>query len=92
MEAIQIGIVPIIAEGKHTATSQFALSEMSKFKERDPKDLAAKIDYWLEHPQERKAEANKYIGLGEKYNIDYSIKQIIKMYEDVLENHKKAAK
>ena len=92
MEAIQIGIVPIIAEGKHTATSQFALSEMSKFKERDPKDLAAKIDYWLDHPQERKTEAKKYIGLGEQYNIDYSIKQIIKMYEDVLAKHEKVAK
>ena len=89
MEAIQIGIVPIIAEGKHTATSQFALSEQSKFKERDPKDLASKIDYWLDRPQERKAEAKKYIGLGDKYNIDYSIQQIIKIYEDVLAKHQK---
>lgn len=85
MEAIQVGIVPIIAKGKYTATSQFALSEQSTFKERDPKDLASKIDYWLDDDERRKAEAQKYIGLGNKYNIDYSIKELIKMYEDALE-------
>ena len=87
MEAIQIGIVPIIAEGRYTATSQFALSEMSKFKERNPRDLANKIDYWLSHPAERKAEAKKYVGMADKYNIDYSVKEIIKMYNDVLNKH-----
>lgn len=87
MEAIQIGIVPIIAEGRYTATSQFALSEMSKFKERNPRDLALKIDYWLSHPAERKAEAKKYVGMADRYSIDYSVKQIIKMYEDVLKKH-----
>lgn len=84
MEAIQVGIVPIIAKGKYTATSQFALSEKSVFRERDAKDLASKIDYWLNHDEERKIEAQKYIGLGNKYNIDYSIKEIIKMFEDAL--------
>jgi glycosyltransferase involved in cell wall biosynthesis len=84
MEAIQVGIVPIIAKGKYTATSQFALSEKSVFKERDAKDLASKIDYWLDHDEERQIEAQKYIGLGNKYNIDYSIKEIIKMFEDAL--------
>ena len=89
MEAIQIGIVPIIAEGRYTATSQFALSGMSKFKERNPRDLANKIDYWLAHPIERKAEAKKYVGMADRYNIDYSVKQIIKIYEDVLARHNK---
>ena len=84
MEAIQVGIVPIIAKGKYTATSQFALSEKSVFREKDAKDLASKIDYWLDHDEERKIEAQKYIGLGNKYNIDYSIKEIIKMFEDAL--------
>ena len=84
MEAIQMGIVPVIAKGKYTATSQFALSEQSVFHEKDPKDLAAKIDYWLEDDKRRKAEAEKYIELGKKYNIDYSIKEIIKMFEDAM--------
>lgn len=85
MEAIQIGIVPIIAKGDLTATSQFALSKMSKFKARDPIDLANKIDYWLDDDVRRQEEAKKYIGLGNKYNIDYSIQELIKMYNDALE-------
>ena len=84
MEAIQVGIVPIIAQGKYTSTSQFALSEKSIYQERNQKDLAAKIDYWLDHDEERLEESKKYIGLGDKYNIDYSITQIIKMFEDAI--------
>ena len=84
MEAIQVGIVPIIAKGRYTATSQFALTDMSTYLSKDPKDLADKIDYWLDHDELRKEEAKKYIGLGNKYNIDYSIQQTIKMFEDAL--------
>lgn len=88
MEAIQVGLVPIIAKGKYTATSQFALSEKSTFNQKDPKDLASKIDYWLDNDELRKEESQKYIGLGNKYNIDYSIQQIIKMYNDAIEMNK----
>ena len=89
MEAIQIGLVPIIAEGKYTATSQFALSKQSIYKTRKPKDLASKIDYWFDHDEERKKEAQKYIGIGEKYNIDYSIVQLRKMFADSIAMHSK---
>jgi 1,2-diacylglycerol 3-alpha-glucosyltransferase len=81
MEAIQTGLVPIIAKGRLTATSQFALNPESTYQARKPKLLARRIDYWLSHEKERKEEALKYVGLGEKYNIDYSIKAIIKMFE-----------
>lgn len=84
MEAIQMGIVPVIAKGKFTATSQFALSEQSTFREKDAKDLAAKIDFWLSDDDRRNKEAEKYVELGKKYDIDYSIKEIIKMFEDAM--------
>ena len=89
MEAIQIGLVPIIAEGKYTATSQFALSKESIYKQRKPKDLASKIDYWFDNDELRKEEAKKYIGIGEKYNIDYSITQLRKMFKDAYDKHHK---
>lgn len=84
MEAIQTGLVPIIAKGNLTATSQFALDEKSTFKTRDPKDLANKIDYWLSDDDRRFKESKKYIGLGKEYSIDKSIDEMIKMYEDAL--------
>lgn len=89
MEAIQIGLVPIIAKGKYTATSQFALSDKSIYQQRKPKDLANKIDYWFDHDDERIKEAQKYIGIGEKYNIDYSIEKIRQMFKDAIKMHQK---
>ena len=88
MEAIQSGIVPLIAKGDITATSQFALSQKSVFKNRDAKELASKIDYWIEHEEERKEEAKKYYGMGEKYHISKSIDALIQMYEDALKMHR----
>ena len=88
MEAIQSGIVPLIAKGDITATSQFALNQKSVFKNRDAKELASKIDYWIEHEEERKEEAKKYYGMGEKYHISKSIDALIQMYEDALKMHR----
>ena len=87
MEAIELGLVPVIATGKLTATAQYALSDNSKFKARNARELARRIDWWLEHDSERRAEARKYLGMGKQYVIHKSIKQLIKMYEDVLKHH-----
>ena len=84
MEAIQIGIVPIIADGGKTATPQFAKDYMSRFKEKDPKDLAYKIDYWLDNDEKRIHEAKKYANLGNKYNIEDSIDKLIVMFDDAI--------
>ena len=88
MEAIQIGIVPIIAEGKTTATSQFAMNYMSRFKEKDPRDLAYKIDYWLDNDEKRIAEAKKYTSICEEYNIEDSIDSLIEMFKDAIRRRK----
>jgi 1,2-diacylglycerol 3-alpha-glucosyltransferase len=84
MEAIQTGLVPIIAKGRYTATSQFALDPESTFQARKPKLLARRIDYWLSHEKERHEEAAKYVGLGQNYSIDKSIKAIIEMFNDAI--------
>lgn len=84
LEAIQTGLVPIIAEGKYTATPQFALNENSLFKARKPKELAKKIDFWLSNDELRFKEALKYKDFNEKYDINKSIDEMVKMYEDAL--------
>lgn len=84
MEAVQTGLLPIIAKGKFSATSQFANDENSTYTEKDPKDLADKIDYWLENEEKRKAEALKYKDLVYEYNIDYSIDALVEMFSDAI--------
>lgn len=85
LEAIQMGVVPIIAKYKYSATSQFALNEMSKFKARNAKDLASKIDYWLSDDERRKKEAKKYRIYNKEYDIEKSIDEIISMYQEALD-------
>ncbi|MBP5175473.1 MAG: glycosyltransferase, partial [Treponema sp.] len=85
MEAIQTGLVPIIAKAKLSATSQFALSEESLFKGGNAKDLAAKIDWWLSDDERRKKEAVRYLGVGKEYDIRKSIESLRKMFRDSVE-------
>ena len=87
LEAIRVGLVPIIAKGSKTATSQFALSEKSVYTEKKPKELAAKIDYWLTHEEERKAEAERYKETDVAYDIQKSISELKIMFEDAIKNY-----
>ena len=84
MEAIQTGLVPVIAEGRITATSQFALSKNSIYPVGNAKALAQRIDYWLSNEDKRRTEAKRYIGMGTQYDIHKSIEQLQEMYRDVI--------
>lgn len=84
LEAIQQGTVPIIAESDLSATSQFALDERSLFTARNPKELAERIDWWIEHPEERKVMGRKYSESVKKYDASHSTAMIIEMYEEVI--------
>lgn len=84
LEALQQGVVPIIAEGELTATSQFALDDHSLFPTKDPKALAECIDYWLDHPEERSVMGLKYAESTEDYDIHKSIAALIDMFHQAI--------
>lgn len=84
LEAIREGVVPLIATGYLAATSQFALDEKSLFPQQDAKALAEKIDWWIEHPEERMRMGQEYADSARKYNIEDSISRIIDMYHKAL--------
>lgn len=81
-EAIREGLVPIIAKGELSATSQFALDERSIYPIFDSRTLAKKIDWWIEHPDERVEMGLKYAQSINKYNAEDAIRQMIQMYEN----------
>ena len=81
VEAIAEGVVPVIAEGRLTAASQFALDERSLFPASDSCALAQKIDWWIEHPEERSAMEKSYAESASKYAATDSTKEMISMYE-----------
>ncbi len=84
LEALQQGVVPIIAEGELTATSQFALDERSLFPTKDAKALAECIDYWLDHPEERYEMGWRYAESTEEYDINKSISALIDMFHQAV--------
>ena len=87
MEAFAGGLVPVIADSRKSATPQFALDQRSLFQAGDSNDLAAKIDYWIEHEAERKAMEYKYSALGKKYALENCVRQAEEMFRQELEEH-----
>lgn len=84
LEALRQGVVPVIADARLSAASQFALDRRSVFPVSDPKRLAEKIDWWIEHPEERREMGGRYSESVRNYDIRESTKKIIEMYEEAM--------
>ena len=93
MEAFAAGLVPVIANSPKSATRYFALDERSLFKPEDPQDLAQKIDWWIEHPEERAEMGKRYAEHAKQYSIESSITKIEAVYNQIIEeeNEKRMA-
>ncbi len=82
IEAIATGLVPIIAKSDKSATSQFALDERSTFEAGNSKQLAKKIEYWLDNKKERDKMEKEYAKNAQKYSIEKSMEQIEEMFRE----------
>lgn len=69
IEALASGLVPVIADSPRSAAPQFALDGRSLFRAGDAGELAARIDYWIEHEEERRAAERRYAGLASDYDL-----------------------
>ncbi len=94
IEAFSSGLVPIISNSPKSATPQFALDQRSLFESGNSVDLADKIDYWIEHPQERSEMEHVYSERGKNYNIDTCVSQIEEMFRLAIEemHHESSSK
>ena len=92
IEAFATGLVPVISDSRKSATKQFAIDSRSLFKAGSPKDLAQKIDYWLDNPEEKKRMEAAYAKQGLDYTLEASVRKCVKMFEDAIEaNRRKPA-
>ena len=82
IEAIATGLVPIIAKSDKSATSQFALDERSTFEAGNSKELAEKIEYWLDNKDEREKMEKEYAKNAENYRIEKSMEKIEEMFKE----------
>ncbi len=88
LEAIACGLVPVIANAPKSAAPQFALDERSLFENKNADDLTKKIDYWIEHPEERAVMRGKYLCEANEYAIEKSIDKIEDVYRRVIAEQK----
>ncbi len=86
MEAMRQGAVPVIATGRYSGASQFALDHRSLFPEKNPEALAHRIDYWLSHPRERWETGKKYAEKMQEYDIRRSAAQLVGMFREAIDN------
>ncbi|HQC32915.1 MAG TPA: glycosyltransferase [Bacilli bacterium] len=84
LEAMSCGLVPVIADSRRSATRHFALSEKNLFKCNNAKDLAEKIDYWLDSPDEKERCRTQYIEYAKRFDFDYSMEQMESMLFDII--------
>ncbi len=88
LEAIMCGKLTIVSDSTLSATKEFAIDNKCIFKKRNPKDLARVIDYWIEHPQEKKEYEQKYLESSKVFNQAECMKQMEAMMKEVITNHK----
>lgn len=81
LEAMACGTVPIISDSEKCATKAYALTEQCKFKFGDARDLARKIDWWIDNPQERRKYSEIYADYAD-HNFNQS--NCMQRMEDML--------
>jgi len=88
LEAISCGTVPVISDSERSATRYFALGDKNLFKCNNSENLAERIDYWYEHPEELKACGAAYLGYAEQFDFDKCMKEMENMLYNAAEKRK----
>jgi glycosyltransferase involved in cell wall biosynthesis len=87
LEAFSCGTPLLISDSPKSASGQFVLSKEFLFKHGDAKDLAQKIDYWFERPEELQELGCKYAKKAEKYQISEIVDVIENKYYELVNEY-----
>ena len=89
MEAITCGAVPLISNHPVCATKEFAIDkEHCLFKHGSPKDLAKKIEWFMDHPQELEEMKRLYLEDSKKYALAPQVDALEQMFFDAVKDIK----
>ncbi len=91
LEAIACGLVPVIANSPRSATRYFALDERNLFRNKDANDLAARIDYWIEHPDECAKMRRRYADFVQEHEYEHCMDRMESMLMDAAERRNYAS-
>ncbi len=85
LEASACGTPLLVSDSPKSASGQFVLDKQFLFKHGDVKELAQKIDYWFERPEELKKWGDQYAEEAKKYQISKVIDVIENKYYELVE-------
>ncbi len=88
MEAFTCGLVPIISDSKISATNQFALDEHNLFEHGNYHSLKEKIEYYMDHPEEKEQRSKEYIEYAKQYSLDNCVKQLEDVFQIAIQENK----
>ena len=80
LEAMACGLTPVLSDSKRSSVRYFALDKRNLFRHNSKRDLAAKIDYWLSHPEEKKANRQQYLDYVQQFDFATSMNRMEEMY------------
>lgn len=80
LEAMGCGLPVLIAAAPASAAQQFALDERALFDRNDPHALAARLDYWIEHPGELQAAGLRYMQCAQQLALAGCVEQLVEVY------------
>ena len=89
LEAMARGSMPILARSEYSSTWRYSLDSRNVFNARNPRQLAALIDYWLEHPLQKTELSARYNSLAHRLDMKHSIDAIEDLLLQTLKNHRK---
>lgn len=90
LEAICCGKLTLVSDSKLSATKGFAVDDRCIFKNRDPRDLARAIDYFIDNPEAKAEIEEMYLNSAICYSQIDCMKRMEQMMLDVV-NAKKLA-
>ncbi|WCC79237.1 glycosyltransferase [Cutibacterium equinum] len=85
LEASLVGLPCLIVDSPLSATSQFCrVPDHGLCPPRDPVQMAAEIDWWLEHPQQREIAGQAQATCGQEYGLARSARLLAEMFDDAV--------
>lgn len=88
LEAIACGKLTIVSDSQLSATKEFAVDDRCIFKNRDYKDLARVIDYWIENKEDKIEVEEKYLHSAFTFNQEECMKKMEQMMLEIIEKKK----
>lgn len=91
LEAVSVGLPPVLTDSHESAVSTFAIDrKLNVYKHNSPRDLAAHIDFFIDHPDIRAENAKGYQGYASSFDFETSMDKMEQFYYKAIEIHKKS--